>query len=235
MTDNGPPRIEPKTLSHSSELLRRYEEVGRNLAEIHRKFDAKRLSLLESCHVDVNGKANSGVKETAALLGLEPFVLKLILEEIIPYSFQEDEFLQKRLSELLVYVKLKYAERIKEIVDEEVDEANRSTKSEIARFRGRFAQLEDNRNAMTKGLDQKQAELDQNLMALKRKFIKQVNMALAQANGHDHLLNADDSKVIQRLEERDMIGRSGRYRLINQDKILFLSMAEYCDLMDDLL
>lgn len=235
MSDNGPRRIEPKTLTHSSDLLGRYEEVGRNLAEIHRKFDAKRSTLLENCRVDVNGKANSGVKEAAGQLGLEPFVLKLLLEEIIPYSFREDEYLQNRLSEMIVYVKLKYAERIKEIVDEEVDEANRSTKSEITRFRGRFKQIEDDRDLVARSLDQKQAELEQNLMSLKRKFIKQVNMALAQANGHDHLLNAEDHTIIQRLEARDMIGRSGRYRLINQDKILFMSMQEYCDLMDDLL
>lgn len=213
-----------------TKLSIRYGDSDRNQQKLTKELNDYTLD----CTHDLNKDMRDGTIWLGTNVGIEPYILEYMSTEIIADLWSEgDEYVRKVFGELLVYVKMKEADRIAKFIEKQLDIKEKTTAANIQAAQPAFRKIKDRYSTRTNTINN---EINNHLDKIRREkvwFIGRVNRALALAGRVEHMCE-DDQKIVKYLEERDFLGKDGPHTLINQDKIQFMDAVEFGNMIREI-
>ncbi|MNK54733.1 hypothetical protein D3C87_737250 [compost metagenome] len=190
--------------------------------------------LTQQAQHNLNEDVASGTQWLAENIGMEPYTLEYILGDVIGDLWTEDDYVRDTMSKLLVYVKMKEADRIAARVKELQEYANRITQENLEREAPALRSIKERYRKRIETAEADVANKHRDMTSYKEWFIERVNRAHAMAGKIEHMCD-DDQKLIRRLDEKGLLGRDGPYTYINRDQIMFMDDVEFSRMIRDLL
>lgn len=220
--------INTDRLNRAKNSFSKLLDAKRNLKESENVYLQQIEAKTKDCTVTHNDNVGDFCRSVANSLGMEPYALEYLLKELLPYLYENDEYVKKVLGELIVYAKLKEHTWLNQEVRDKTAEYEQQTRENLDSNRSTFDTFKDRYERRNMQFNVDHAIEGARVAADKEWLIRETNKVLNVTGNNFTVMSPSDRAIIQTLMDQNMIVQDGNYWLINQQKILFeLSDAEY--------
>ena len=220
-----------KMMSLEQSLCKSFNEQDR----INRRYTQWASQRTDECKVDPDAEVNDDLRIMAKFMGMEAFVLQHMMSHSIPQALQNDEFLRTRMKEILVYVKLRQAEDIAEFRADHLADVEAETQQNVQASQNTMRAYKDRIKKDLERINNDLQKLEKDVMQEKQWLVSRVNRALALTGGRTQFMSRTDQNIVNNMEALGLVVQDGPYRVVHQDKIVYMDDLEFCKIAPTLI